>query len=872
MITLRKWWKLAVALVLLVVVAQISASLLVRSHRGHAYLVAHLARAFGRPVEVGQFGVQILPSPSLDAEMVTVGEDPGFGNEYFLRAEKLTADLRWFGLFRGHFDFGTVSLSRPSLILVRNDQGRWNLEQWLPPAKTMANVRVYGPPVAPETNRLLKIEFDDGRVNFKTGDDKLPFAFIAVTGSVDQVSPGRWQLQLEAQPWRSGVALQSAGTVRVAGDVAGTSTRLQPAHVSFRWDRASLADLFRLFRGQDYGVRGDFSLEASAKSGDGGTPQPGDWTYSVQARVSQIHRWDLIERADNPRLNLNVQGRWNVSASKLSAEKVSLQATRSNLQGSATFVGGDSKSVELRVDSLGLQAADLLAWYRAFHPDVSEGLTAEQYFTGGMVVRGWPLHIDSAGFSSTGGVIKIAGLKDVIQIGPVQGGMDRSALSFDPVRIALGADLRDVIAPKKRRVAAQMENAADVTFHHDWKSQQGSISIEGQLDRLEDALKISAAFGKPLNHGWEMTGEATAVTQWNWNQPFKGHWNGTVSLTKSQLVVAGLNQPLNVHEGSVDWTDGAPSARLVRVDGFGGSWTGSIKQVASTDAQSASHWRFDLAGDHLDAAELDRWVGPRARPGWVQRLMTSLLGGSAPSAPASELVRRVNAEGELRLTELTVEKLKLGNVRAAGSLSDLHLNITDAEADWVGGKIRAKLDAKFAPRPLYDLTAQLDSVNLSALPPVGHFTEKLGGSASARLHFSTAGVGRDELLRRLEGGGDVHFKNVEFRGWDLNASVADGAAHAGISRWTSGQGSFALRDRSIQVEGLRLDGPNDLTLVNGTVSFARQADLSIETTNSARKNDRKVKFSTADHILKISGPLDGPRVSTEKSSPRQPAD
>jgi len=43
--------------------------------------------------------------------------------------------------------------------------------------------------------------------------------------------------------------------------------------------------------------------------------------------------------------------------------------------------------MELRLDSLGIQASDLLAWYRAFHPGVDEGVTAEEYFTGGMI---WP--------------------------------------------------------------------------------------------------------------------------------------------------------------------------------------------------------------------------------------------------------------------------------------------------------------------------------------------------------------------------------------------------------------------------------------------------------------------------------------------------
>ena len=157
------------------------------------------------------------------------------------------AGLRWMRLLRGHFEFGTMSLGKPSLILVRNAEGNWNLERWLPQAKSnpAQNPREYGPPspVAP-VNHLERIEFDDGRINFKTEEDKQLFAFTNVSGSVEQVSPGRWQLQLEAQPWRSGVSLQSAGTITVRGDIAGTSARLQPAGITLHWSEASLADVW----------------------------------------------------------------------------------------------------------------------------------------------------------------------------------------------------------------------------------------------------------------------------------------------------------------------------------------------------------------------------------------------------------------------------------------------------------------------------------------------------------------------------------------------------------------------------------------------------------------------------------------------------
>ena len=872
---LQKWWKPALAIVALVIVLQACVSLLARTHRAHAYLVEHLERAFGRPLEVGSFDARILPTPRLDAEGITVDEDPAFGHEYFLRAEHLSANLRWMGLLRGHFEFGTISLNKPSLILVRNSEGRWNLERWLPPAKLnpSRNASAYGP-VSPtaSANRLEKIEFEEGRVNFKTEDDKQPFAFTNVSGTVEQISPARWQLQLAAQPWRSGVSLQSAGTIRVFGDLAGTSARLQPAEFTLHWSEASLADVFRLFRGQDYGVRGVFALDATAKSGVVKEDRPGDWTILVQGRARQIHRWDLTERTDNPRLNLNVTGRWNAGTGNLAADEIALEGPRSNFRGMFRLAGGGVPSMELRLDSMGIQASDLLAWYRAFHSDVAEGVTADQYFTGGMILRGWPPTVESAALSSSGGIVRVPGFAEPVHIGPVTGGRERGMLMLGPMRVALGGEPRDIVAPKRRRVALAMVNAADLTFAHDLNSQAGSISAEGNFTTVEDFLRLSAAFGQSQNHGWEMTGQATAVTKWEWKQPLDGHWNGRIGFKKASLTVAGLNQPLKISEGELDWIDGRRVARVVRVEGFGGTWTGNIEETARADRENEANWNFHLYADQLDAADLDRWVGPRARPSWLQRLLPSLMGGSTPSTPASELVRRVNAEGELGITHLTIEKLKLEKLLARGSLHDLKLDVSDAQAEWAGGKVHAKINAKFSPRPVYEIAAKLERVNLAQLPGAGRVGERLSGVASGTLQVKTEGVGRDELLRKLAGRGDFHLNNVEFRGWDVNESVADGAAHTGVSRWAIGEGSLLLEDSHILLQDFHLDSGKQLTLVKGTLSFGRSADLAIETATARKSKDRKTNDSGAGHVLKISGPLDGPKVSVEEADVRQPAD
>jgi uncharacterized protein involved in outer membrane biogenesis len=878
----RKWWRLTLGLVALVIATQIGVSLFARTRRVHNYLVRHLEQSFGRTVEVRHFTVLLLPRPLLEAEQITVGEDPAFGREYFLRADRLTAGLRWSGLLRGHFEFGTLSLTRPSLILARNDQGSWNLERWLPPAKHTAadDVRVYGPQQVPTAaNRLQKIDIDDGRLNFKIGDEKLPFAFLGVSGTVEQVSSGRWQLQLEAQPWRSGVTLQSTGTLSVRGDVAGTSARLQPAQVTAHWEKVSLADLARLFRGEDYGLRGVFAVDATAKSAVPGQGPPpaklGDWNFSLQARAAEIHRWDLTERSDNPALNLKLDGRWNVAAGTLAADRFVVETAKSNLRGSAHASSSASPAWEVRVDSAGVQATDLLAWYRAFHAGVDDKLAADQFFTGAMTVHGWPLELQDAAFSSNGGELRVPGINSVLRVSAFAGGRQRGKLTTDSVRVSYGAPIRLESAsgalPAKRRSPPEGKSAVDIGFTHDFEQHSGSITVDGRVERIEDVLRTASALGFRLNHGWELTGTANAALHWDYNNAGspRGRWNGRLDLTKGVLQAAGLNQSLQLSKARLEWRDGLRATDLGQTTGFGAEWAGQITQISLADADSPSKWTFQLHADHLDAADLDRWIGPRARPNWLQRLLPPLLGGNKPNAAASELVRRINAEGELRIDEFTLEKLKFSQVRAHGGLRDLRLELRDAQAHWASGEVRAKLRATFLPHPAYDVAAELNHIDLAQLPASGPPPERFAGLASGILHLMTQGVGRDELLQHLAGKGDLRLSNVEFRGWDVSASVADGEPRPGASRWSAGEAAFAVRDRGIVLSGLRLDAGAEKTLVKGTVSFSQDADLTVQTLSSA---PRETSASDQRHVLKISGPLDLPRVSVEKLIARQPAD
>src|SRR5216683_5793357 len=292
-------------------VASFGFSRALRANAARRYLIAHLAASFGRPVDVSWLDFSLLDGAKIEAHFVSVSDDPHFGNEYFLRADTLAAGLRWTALLAGRLEFGSVSLARPSLNLARDAEGHWNIERWLPPPSQPDARPGFVGPLAPsrevQAARPYRIDVDGGRINFKQGVNKSPFALDEVSGRVAQDGLGRWQLDLEAKPIRAGVKLQDIGTLRLRGSIAGTTARLQPAELNLTWRAASLADTLRLVRQNDYGMRGQLAVDLNAhiapqessaiRHADSAGAQ---WSISGVARLTGLHGWRLPERGTDP--------------------------------------------------------------------------------------------------------------------------------------------------------------------------------------------------------------------------------------------------------------------------------------------------------------------------------------------------------------------------------------------------------------------------------------------------------------------------------------------------------------------------------------------------------------------------------------------
>ena len=101
-----------------------------------------LEKALHRKITFGHIAVHLFPQPGFTIDSVVVEEAPSFGLEPFARVQSIDCELLWRSLWQGGLEFGTLQLDHPSINLVRNAHGQWNIENLL------SHSEIAGPPTA----------------------------------------------------------------------------------------------------------------------------------------------------------------------------------------------------------------------------------------------------------------------------------------------------------------------------------------------------------------------------------------------------------------------------------------------------------------------------------------------------------------------------------------------------------------------------------------------------------------------------------------------------------------------------------------------------------------------------------------------------
>jgi hypothetical protein len=811
-----------------VIAAAVTLLLLFLMRPGASRLKARIANsislAVARPVEVGSVHIRFLP-PGFDLENLVIHEDPAFGVEPMLRAPQVTAMVRLTSLVRGRLDIARLELSEPSLNLVRRADGRWNWEALLertartplaPTAKSKSEVRPGFP----------YIEASAGRINFKAGQEKKPYALLNADFALWQESENTWGVRLKAEPLRTDMSLSDAGLLRMDGSwQRAGSLRETPLQFSMEWSRAQLGQLTKLISGSDRGWRGAVRLDATLN----GTPAA--MLVAADMSIEDFHRYD-ISSVGGVRLAAHCDGRYS-SLENVTHEifcSAPVGSGMITLHGDAGLPGVRRINLSLNLESVPMTAVEQLA--RRAKKGLPADLLATGSVQGNVVVKeddtsgrgpdfqgrgeiadlrlqsasakldlapgNVPFVLGSAGVHASSKNGSFRHLKDGILPPP-----DELHLEYGPFPVALG-----------RPAPAQVRG---------WVARSGyGLVVRGEGE-VSHTLRAASLLGLPaLRANVVGVAQMELLVAGGWVTNVFGTFSGfslpevtgTVQLRNLRATVQGVNGPIEIASAELQLSPTEVRLEKLNAQAADARWTGSVTLPRGCGTPGACLVRFSLNTEEAGLSGLHEWLTPPpSQRRWYQMLTTD------EPAPAS-LFESLRATGSVGASRLFIRNLVANRVSASLDLERGKLKISDWRGDLLGGKHHGDWQIDFAEgAPVYTGSGTLTAISLEQVAEAMH-DPWVSGTAGGTYQFTASGADSEAFWQSAEG-------RLQF---DLREGVLSHISLAGdehplrVERW---QGHARLRDGEIEIDNGEMASPWGEYEVSGTASLGRELNFKL---------------------------------------------
>jgi hypothetical protein len=696
------------------------------ANRLRARIVSSISSAVGRPVEVASVNLRLLPQPGFDLEGFVMRDDPAFGAEPVMRAQEVTAVLRVLPLLRGKIEIARLNLSEPSLNLVRNEAGHWNLEELLQRTAETA-VAPTGKAKTETRPGFPYIQASGARINFKYHHEKLPYALTDTDFSLWQDSENAWGMRLEAQPVRTDFNLSDTGMLKVSGSwQRAPDLRDTPLKFTAQWERAQLGQLTKLVYGDDKGWRGAILLTTTLS----GTPA--DLKIAAQASLQNFHRYDIV--AGGPLLLVaHCDGQYSSIDRLLS--HIDCHAPVSDgeiaLEGNITGLYHPS-AYDLSLSAHDVPLQGLVGLLRHAKGDIPKDLIAEGKINGSLNVLSsnkmaavWKGEGETTGLHLASKSTKADLNLERIRFAVSRPDARREAfVDIGPLAVAMGRPTPVAVSARLSRTGYNVQ-----------------VQGDAQLRRL---LQSAETVGVPVPK-FSADGPAKIDFQ------IAGEWRGFAAPTitgKAQLhgVHADLNElsePLEIVSATV-----ALSSEQTRVSNLtaslaGSTWHGSVEipRPCTRDNKCAAH--FNLAADEIDTTELrEAAVGNSSSRLWYRFLARKT---------ALTLLTTLHAGGKITAGKLTIHNLQATKVSTDLTLEDGELRLSNLQGELMGSVHHGDWTIDFSKQPaVYTGSGTLDEVDLVQLADAMH-DEWITGTAGASYEVKAYGSTVADLLNSATG-------------------------------------------------------------------------------------------------------------------------
>jgi hypothetical protein len=813
----------AVALVLLVVAAWVLPAFF-NAGRYRPLLKAGLERALHRKVAFGDVSVHFFPRLGFTVNNVVVAEDPAFGLEPFIRVDRLDCDLRWRSLWSGHPSFGTLRLSGPSINIVRNTAGMWNVENLLLQNGTPGQSAQYGPSRPPSN---LSIEIEDARLNFKVGEDKKPFAIVNARAHLDfEYKSRRVDFRIAGEPVRTDLEFPTPGRVELEGNWSPERPLGKSLNATLRMQGTLLYDWVPLLTGHNpevYGVvDSTIHLAGSLRNVD----------FSGESRLSQLHRWEQLPASNDMPCDVRFSGRFDRNKGNLtiSGADVAFAGSQVHLAGSIENVIS-RPNFDLGVVFEQARLQDLLRLgKRVLGSEVAWELTGR---LNGMVSMQGPWSgRQYLGFLDARDVHLVTP-SGAFPVSEVAIQLTRSGARLSPARILLAPGV-EVVAEGSLEHISPAVHGRPAKFRPTYVLTLSSPAIS-----LERLLHFARAVGLLGDRSLQAEGIGSFTVHfvggaWPWTRPSV---TAQASIRSSRLVVPGLNAPLNVPRARVQ----VYGKQVIVNPVLAVMGTSVFSGWAMHQRGSKAPWDFSLRADKLSIEQASQWfsgTGDQKSSSFFSRI-SGIISSITGRRPSFGFASHLDARGRFSTPLLTYRALELHQFHSSVTIHNQKISIAKVSFTAGGGRGDGNAVVDLSKTPLQiAFAAGVRGASIQTLDPyLPAPLSSVRGYFSAAGSFTLRGTDSEELLRTLRGKATVQLESVNLGGFNpvrtlarrlgldlLEAGPRPLIVPAATAHLVFQDQHATLESFPVEISGARF-GLRGTYNFNGTTSLLVRADL-----------------------------------------------
>lgn len=238
---MNKIVKIVAIVVALLIVIAIALPFVIDANSFRPQIESNLSSALGRPVKVGNLSLSIL-SGSVEANELSIGDDPKFSTSPFLQAKTLGVGVELMPLiFSKELHVTHLKIDQPAITLLRDREGVWNFSSIGNQAgqPTNAPAKTSSGGGAPGNLSVALLELKDGKISVGSVPARRnPIVYDKVNVTVKNFSfTSAFPVDVSAQ-LPGGGSLKINGT---AGPISPTDASLTPVRARVNLTKLDLA-------------------------------------------------------------------------------------------------------------------------------------------------------------------------------------------------------------------------------------------------------------------------------------------------------------------------------------------------------------------------------------------------------------------------------------------------------------------------------------------------------------------------------------------------------------------------------------------------------------------------------------------------------